>query len=336
MESFEKAFSDKLSNKNVLITGGAGFIGSHLVDALLKLGNRVVVLDNFNSYYDPNIKRQNVVEHLKQRQYTLIDGDLRDKAKISEAFSHGPFDSVVHLAGAAGVRPSIEQPGFYMDVNVNGTQLLLDQSIAKDTGRFVFGSSSSLYGERSEGEFLETDRVDRPLSPYAASKAAGELQCYAAYHTRGLPVVSLRFFTVYGPRQRPDLAVHKFCRLIDAGKPLEVYGDGRSKRDYTYIDDTVSGIMSSMIYDLPGYDIINLGCGRPIELIEMIHIIEKALGKSAKLTHKEFHTADMPYTYASIAKAQKVLGYQPRTAFEDGVKRFVEWYRSSSAITAHS
>ncbi|PWT94723.1 MAG: epimerase [Candidatus Melainabacteria bacterium] len=329
-----KSSAEALVGKNILVTGGAGFIGSHLVDALLKSGNHVTVLDNFNDYYESSIKRQNILNHLKYSTYRLIEGDVRDKAKVAEAFSHGPFVAVVHLAALAGVRQSIERPAAYMDVNINGTQLLIDESLRNAAGRLVFGSSSSVYGERSKGQFLETDKVDRPLSPYAASKAAGELLCHAAHHTRGLPVVCLRFFTVYGPRQRPDLAIHKFCRLIEANKPLEVYGDGHSKRDYTYVDDTVSGIITSITYDLPGYDVINLGCSRTVELLEMIRILEKALGKSAKLIHKEFRSEDMPYTYANIDRARQVLGYDPGTAFETGIQRFVEWYQQSSPLTA--
>jgi UDP-glucuronate 4-epimerase len=336
MSESRKSSLEALSGKTILVTGGAGFIGSHLVDALLKGGSRVIVLDNFNEYYQPSIKRQNILNHLKHSQYALVEGDIRDKTKVAEAFSQGPIDAVVHLAGMAGVRPSIEQPGLYLDVNMNGTQLLLDQSIRNATGRFVFGSSSSVYGNRSKGQFLETDKVDRPLSPYAATKAAGELLCHTAYHNAGLPVVCLRFFTVYGPRQRPDLAIHKFCRLIEADKPLEVYGDGHSKRDYTYVDDTIDGIIASITYDLPGYDVINLGCSRTVELLEMIHLLEKALGKSAKLIHKEFHAEDMLYTYANIDRAKQVLGYDPAMAIEDGIKRFVEWYRQSPRLTARA
>jgi len=330
MSPFES--SPTRSKQGILITGGAGFIGSHLVDFLLARGDRIVVLDDFNSFYDPAIKRQNVLAHLKHATYTLVEGDLRDPIKVSESFSHGPFDAVIHLAAMAGVRPSLEQPAYYMDVNVNGTQVLLDHIISNKVNRFVFGSSSSVYGNRSSEEFLESDRVDEPLSPYAASKAAGELLCYAAHHTHNLPIVCLRFFTVFGPRQRPDLAIHKFCRLIDQNKPIEVFGDGHSKRDYTYVDDIISGIIASLNYDLPGYDIINLGRSDPIELIEMIHILESALGKSAKLIHKEMQIGDMPYTYASIAKAKQVLNYTPKTSFQNGIKQFVDWYKQTSLV----
>ena len=322
------------TNKTYLVTGGAGFIGSHLVDALLRSGSRVVVLDNFNSFYNPEVKRLNVSEHLKQASYTLVEGDLLDKEKVSKVFSYGPFDAVVHLAAMAGVRPSLAQPSLYADVNVSGTQMILDHAIRTKSGRFIFGSSSSVYGHRSGEEFLETDRVDRPLSPYAATKLAGEMLCHAAHHTQNLQVVCLRFFTVYGPRQRPDLAIHKFCRLIDENQPIEIYGDGHSKRDYTYVDDIIFGIIASLDYNLSGYDIINLGHSEPVELLEMIRTIEQALGKTAKRVHKELQIGDMPYTYAGIAKAQKLLKYKPRTSFQSGIERFVQWYKQSSKVTS--
>jgi UDP-glucuronate 4-epimerase len=314
-------------NSRILVTGGAGFIGSHLVDQLLGESHKVVVLDNFNTFYDPQWKRQNVQEHLKHPSYTLVEGDLRDRSKVSEALGCGPFDAIVHLAALAGVRPSLEQPAYYMDVNVNGTQVLLEEVVRQGTGRFIFGSSSSIYGNRSGEQFVETDKVDQPLSPYAASKAAGELLCYTAHYNHKLPVVALRFFTVFGPRQRPDLAIRKFCQLIDQGKSIEVFGDGHSKRDYTFVDDIVSGIISSLTYDLPGYDLINLGRSEPVELHEMISLLESLLGKKAKLVHKEVQMGDMPYTYANIAHARDVLNYQPRTSFADGIKRFVDWYK---------
>jgi len=216
------------------------------------------------------------------------------------------------------------------------SQILLEQALLSHPARFIFGSSSSVYGNRLGEEFLETDRVDQPLSPYAASKAAGELLCYSAHSTHNLPVVCLRFFTVYGPRQRPDLAIHKFCRLIDEGKPIEVYGDGHSKRDYTYIDDIVGGIISSLSYDSPGFDIINLGESEPLELIEMIRTLELELGKTAKQIRREFQTGDMPYTYAGIAKARKLLNYQPKTSFEQGIKCFVSWFKEQRSIVSSS
>ncbi|MBI4532762.1 MAG: SDR family NAD(P)-dependent oxidoreductase [Candidatus Melainabacteria bacterium] len=320
------------TTRKVLVTGGAGFIGSHLVDRLLCQGDTTVVLDNFNAFYPSQVKRRNIQEHLKHSRYMLVEGDLRNQHDLEKVFAHGPFDVVVHLAAMAGVRPSMQQPALYMDVNVTGTQNLIDNLLANgNQSRLVFGSSSSVYGERSGETFLETDLVDRPLSPYAASKAAGELLCYSAHHTRGLSVVCLRFFTVFGPRQRPDLAIHKFCQLIDQSKPIDVFGDGTSKRDYTFIDDIVSGIQQAMKYNLPGYDIINLGRSQPIVLMDMIHCLEQALGKQSKLVYKPFAVGDMPYTYASIEKAQKVLGYNPTISFETGVQQFVSWYLNEKA-----
>jgi UDP-glucuronate 4-epimerase len=326
------SFAKSNAPQTALVTGGAGFIGSHLVDALLKLGHRVVTFDNFNSYYDPSVKRQNIAKHLANPNYTLVEGDLRDKAKVTEAFAYGPFNYVVHLAAMAGVRPSLEQPAYYMDVNINGTQILIDQILSHGKPRLVFGSSSSVYGKRSGEQFLETDRVDQPLSPYAASKAAGELLCYTAHHTNNLQAVCLRFFTVFGPRQRPDLAIHKFSRLIDQNKPIEVYGDGYSKRDYTYVGDIVSGIISSINYDLPGYDIINLGRSEPVQLLHLIKSLESAMSQKANLIYREPQMGDVPYTYANIDKARKVLNYNPSTSFEDGIKSFVHWHNEQREL----
>ncbi len=266
--------------RKILVTGAAGFIGSHLVDALLANGDFVVNLDNFNNFYDPKIKRDNIQEHLPNKNYKLIEGDLRDRSVLEETFSCGPFEVVVHLAAMAGVRPSIESPAYYTDVNVRGTQLLIDAAVKANAKRFVFASSSSVYGGRSGEEFLETDRVDRPLSPYAATKVAGEQLCYVAHHTAGLPVICLRFFNSFGPRQRPDLALPKFYRLIESSEPIEVYGDGSTKRDYTFVKDTVYGITQSMIVDFSGYEIINLGRSEPVNIIDMIRTIELVTGKN--------------------------------------------------------
>lgn len=315
------------AQRNVLVTGGAGFIGSHLVERLFQRGDRIVVLDSFNDFYDPSIKRSNVKEHLKNPNYTLIEGDLRSDEDMDRVFAECNYDVVVHLAAMAGVRPSMEKPALYMDINLVGTQKLIDRILKQEKpARLVFGSSSSVYGEREGESFSEDDRVDNPLSPYAASKKAGELICYAAHHTRGLQVINLRFFTVFGPRQRPDLAIHKFAKLIDSGKPIDVFGDGTSKRDYTYVADIVSGITASMEVPFSGYEILNLGRSEPVVLMDMIQLIEKYLGKKAKLVHKEFQTGDMPYTYANTDRARKLLGYEPTFSFEEGIKNFVEWF----------
>lgn len=315
--------------RNVLVTGGAGFIGSHLVERLLERGDKVFVLDNFNSFYDPSIKRSNVKSHLQRSGYSLFEGDLRSDADLDAVFRSAQFDVVVHLAAMAGVRPSMQDPALYMDVNLLGTQKLIDRILGqKGPPRLVFGSSSSVYGERSGESFSEDDRVDTPLSPYAASKAAGELLCYAAHHTRGLQALNLRFFTVFGPRQRPDLAIHKFCKLIDSGKPIEVFGDGSSKRDYTYVADIVSGIERAMEVPFSGWEILNLGRSEPVVLMDMIRLIEKYLGKKAVIEHRPFQTGDMPYTYANIERAAKLLDYEPSYSFEQGIKNFVEWFVS--------
>lgn len=316
------------SSRNVLVTGGAGFIGSHLVESLLKNGGKIVVLDNFNKFYDPSIKRRNIAAFESNANCKILEGDIRDDAILDDAFSNGPFDCVVHLAAMAGVRPSLEQPALYMDVNVNGTQKIIDRVLPNaDRTRLVFGSSSSVYGARSGESFRETDRVDLPISPYAASKAANELQCYASHHSSGLKVVCLRFFTVFGPRQRPDLAIHKFSNLIHDGKPIEVYGDGKSKRDYTFVADIVRGIESAMEYPLEaGFDVINLGRSDPVELMDMIRLLEKHLGVSAKMEMKAMQVGDVPYTYANIDKARSRLGYEPTTSFEDGIEKFVAWF----------
>lgn len=313
----------------ILVTGGAGFIGSHLVDSLLAQGKQVFVLDSFNNYYAEAIKRANIKEHLQNPNYKLIEGDLRSDSDMDLVFKSCQFDSVVHLAGMAGVRPSMDNPGLYMDINIQGTQKLIDKILEQEKPpRLVFGSSSSVYGERGGESFKEDDRVDRPLSPYGASKAAGELICHAAHHTRGLEVMALRFFTVFGPRQRPDLAIHKFCKLIESAMPIQVFGDGKSKRDYTYVKDIVSGIERAMHAPFSGFEIVNLGRSEPVVLIDMIGMIEKHLGKKAHIEYTEFQTGDMPYTYANIDKAKALLGYQPGFDFEEGIKNFTQWFQA--------
>ena len=315
------------SKRKILVTGGAGFIGSHLVDSLLAKGNRVVVLDNFNDFYNVESKRRNIANHLLQPDYFLLEGDLRSDVDLDRVFEYGPFDVVVHLAAMAGVRPSLLHPDLYMDVNVLGTQKLLNRLIkSSPSTRLVFGSSSSVYGNRSQKCFSESDLIDQPLSPYAASKVAGETIAYACHHTTELPIVCLRFFTVFGPRQRPDLAIHKFCRLIDEGVPIDVYGDGTSKRDYTYVGDIVSGIEKAMVYDLPGFDIINLGRSEPVYLTDMINCLQTALNEKAIIQYKPLQIGDMPFTYANIEKAKRVLSYAPQTSFATGINNFVAWY----------
>lgn len=313
---------------SILVTGGAGFIGSHLVDRLLKEGKKVTVIDNFNPFYSPDTKRENVAAHLSNPAYELVEGDLRNADDIRRAFAKGPFDVVVHLAAMAGVLPSLQNPSLYIDVNVLGTQRVLDEITAQEKLPYlVFCSSSSVYGERSTEKFSETDLTDRPMSPYAASKIAAEVACFAAHRTRGLNVICVRPFTVFGPRQRPDLAIHKFCQRIEQGEPIELYGDGSTKRDYTYVLDIVAGIASAIEIQPPGFEIVNLGRSSPVTLLEMIEAIEKALGKTATVIKKPMQNGDVPYTYADIDKARRLLNYAPATTFEAGVQEFVNWFR---------
>ena len=317
----------------VLITGGAGFIGSHLSERLVDAGLDVTVVDNFDDYYPVDVKRQNIAKFLKASNFRLIEGDVRDDNLWKKAFEGDSYDVVVHLAALAGVRPSIERPAAYMDVNIRGLQKLVDQLIKSPSTRLVFASSSSVYGNReNDASFVETDRVDTPYSPYAASKAAGELLCHAAHECYDLEISCLRFFTVYGPRQRPDLAINKFCQLIEAGKPIEVYGDGSTRRDYTYVADTVSGIVSAMTYNCPGFDIINLGRGEPVSLNKLIECVENSLGKKAQRIHKPEQTGDVSFTHADISKATKVLNYRPQTSIEDGIASFVDWYKQQTRV----
>ncbi|MBZ0186342.1 MAG: GDP-mannose 4,6-dehydratase, partial [Candidatus Obscuribacterales bacterium] len=308
----------------ILVTGGAGFIGSHMVERLLAGGNKITVIDNFNDFYDPTIKGNNLKAALEHENFELVQGDIRNGADIKRVFESGPFDKIVHLAAMAGVRPSIENPALYMDVNVLGTQNLLDASLAQSKlPLFVFASSSSVYGERQGDSFKESDRTDRPISPYAASKMSGEMICHAAHKNNRLDVVGLRFFTVFGPRQRPDLAIYKFCRLIDEGEPIEVYGDGSTRRDYTYIKDIVDGVVKAMNLKKPGFEIINLGRSEPVILSDMISAIETSLGKKAKIISKPMQKGDVPNTFACIEKAEALLGYRPRTGLREGIDAFV-------------
>lgn len=316
------------ATNSVLVTGGAGFIGSHLVDRLLREGKKVTVIDNFTPFYSPETKRANIAAHLSNPSYELVEGDMRSPDDIRRAFARGPFDVVVHFAAMAGVLPSLQDPSLYMEVNVLGTQRLLDEVTSQTTLPYmVFVSSSSVYGERSTEKFSETDLTDRPLSPYAASKIAGEAACFAAYKTRGLQVICVRPFTVFGPRQRPDLAIHKFCHRIENGETIELYGDGSTKRDYTFVLDLVAGISSAIEIQPPGFEVVNLGRSNPVTLHEMIETIESALGKSAKIINKPMQNGDVPYTYADIDKARRLLNYEPTTSFETGIIEFVNWYR---------
>ena len=317
--------------QNILITGGAGFIGSHLVDHLLTQGGwRVTVVDDFNDFYDPSIKRKNVKTRLSNANFQLKEADIRDRQALRRAFGETKFDCIVHLAARAGVRPSLTQPHLYLETNVNGTMNLLELARSSGTNQFIFGSSSSVYGINNKVPFSEDDPIFNPISPYAATKAAAELICHSYAHLYGLRIVCLRFFTVYGARQRPDLAIHKFAKLIAAGKPIPVFGDGTTRRDYTYIDDIIAGVRAAIDYDQTNYEIINLGESRTVELRELISIIENALGERAEIDWQPVQPGDVPQTFADITKARRLLGYNPQTQIEEGIKRFVEWFRDGT------
>ena len=312
----------------VLVTGAAGFIGSHLCERLLGEGRHVVGVDNFDDFYDPQIKRRNIADCLENENFELVEADIRDRAAMGESVGSG-IDVIVHLAARAGVRPSIAQPLLYADVNVNGTTVLLEAAKEQRIGKFIFASSSSVYGNNEKVPFSEDDNVDFPISPYAATKKAGELICHTYQHLYGMSVTCLRFFTVYGPRQRPDLAIHKFARLIEQGKPISIYGDGTMSRDFTYIDDIIDGTVAA-IEKCDGFHIYNLGESRPITVNDLVAEIEKALGKEAIKEYVPPQPGDVERTYADVSKAAKELGYKPATIIDKGLAEFVDWLRESA------
>ncbi|GBD93617.1 UDP-glucose 4-epimerase [bacterium BMS3Abin05] len=310
----------------VLVTGGAGFIGSHLSEKLLRRGDFVVVVDNFNDYYDPGIKEKNVIKAKDYSNYSLHKIDILDFDALKSVFDAFRFDAIIHLAARAGVRPSLKNPLLYQDVNIKGTMNLLELTRDYRIPKFIFASSSSVYGSNKKVPFSEHDNVDYPVSPYAATKKAAELLGFTYYHLYGFTFTAIRFFTVYGPRQRPDMAIHKFTALIDEGEAIPVFGDGQSKRDYTYIDDILDGVLKA-VEKSEGYNIYNLGDSRTIGLLEMIHTIETHLGKKAKIKWLPFQPGDVPITYADISKARTELGYEPVVLFTEGVKKFMDWYK---------
>ncbi|GBE15753.1 UDP-glucose 4-epimerase [bacterium BMS3Abin14] len=317
--------SGRIAPGKVLVTGGAGFIGSHLCERLLELGCEVVCLDNFNDFYDPAIKRHNIAGLLANPGFSLHEGDIRDVTLVNTLFEGERPEAVAHLAAMAGVRPSIEEPVLYYDVNVTGTAVVLEAARKQGASNFIFGSSSSVYGSQEKTPFSEKDPVSRPISPYAASKAAGELLCHTCHHLFGMPITCLRFFTVYGPRQRPEMAIHLFAKLIRDGKAVTVYGDGHSRRDYTFVEDIIDGIVRSL--ERPhGYEIFNLGESRTVELLELIGLIEKGVGRKAILRMLPVQPGDVPVTFADIDHARSSLGYNPSTPIEEGIERFIEWF----------
>ena len=309
-----------------MLTGGAGFIGSHYCEKLLQDGHEVVILDNFNDYYDPKIKRRNLDEVRRVGEFTLIEGDLTDAELLETIFSRHRFDAMVHLAARAGVRPSLKQPLLYERVNVQGTIQLLDHARMQGIERIVIASSSSVYGENEKVPFSEADPVDNPISPYAATKKACELIAFTYHHLYQMNITCLRFFTVYGPRQRPDMAIHKFTRLIDAGEPIPVFGDGSSRRDYTYISDIIDGVQKSLDH-CRGYHIYNLGESRTITLSELIALIEEKLGKKAVIDRRPTQPGDVPITYADISRAREEIGYAPQVNMAEGITEFVGWFK---------
>lgn len=315
--------------KNILVTGGAGFIGSHLVDRLLSEGDwRVTVVDDFNDFYAPEIKRENVRGHQQSPSYRLHEADIRDRLRLEEIFKEEEkFDCIVHLAARAGVRPSLAEPMLYAETNINGTINLLELAREHGVKQFVFGSSSSVYGINAKVPFSEDDPIRQPISPYAATKAAGELVCHTYSHLYGIRCVCLRFFTVYGARQRPDLAIHKFAKLIDSGQPIPVFGDGTTRRDYTYIDDIIAGVRAAIDYQQSDYEVFNLGESQTVELNELIALLEKELDRHAVIDRQPMQPGDVPQTFSDVTKARRELGYDPQTKIEDGIRRFVQWFR---------
>ena len=310
--------------QSLLVTGGAGFIGSHLVEKLVADGHEVTVLDNFNDFYDPDIKRSNIAAVLDS--ITLVEGDITDRALVDHVCEQGKFDTIVHLAARAGVRPSIDDPEAYITTNINGTYYLLDAARRNGTKRFLFSSSSSVYGLNKKMPFSEEDRIDQTISPYAATKLAGEQLCSNFANLYGIRTVCLRFFTVYGPRQRPDLAISKFTRLIADDQPIERYGDRSTARDYTYVEDIVQGVMGALQYDQKMFDIFNLGGSETVTLNELIEAVETALDKKATINQQPEQPGDVPKTWADVSKAKRLLGYNPDTPIREGVPKYVDWY----------
>jgi UDP-glucuronate 4-epimerase len=316
--------------KHILVTGGAGFIGSHLTRRLLGRGDQVTVLDDFNDFYDPARKRANIEPFLDNSAYKLVEGDIRDETLVDELFRDSGFDGVVHLAARAGVRPSLQEPILYEDTNCIGTLRLLEAARAHGPEIFIFGSSSSVYGINKKVPFSEADEVNQPISPYATTKRAGELLCYNYSHLYGLRTACLRFFTVYGPAQRPEMAIHKFTDILARGETIPLFGDGGSRRDYTYIDDIIDGVVATL--DLaPDFEILNLGGAETTALSDLVQWLADELGVEPKIEVLPDQPGDVPITYADVTKAKALVGYSPKVPIREGLKRFVEWYRDQPA-----
>jgi UDP-glucuronate 4-epimerase len=318
---------------HVLVTGGAGFIGSHLVDSLLADRWDVTVIDDFNDAYAPLVKRTNIARHFDYRGYHLIEADIRSPVDWVDR-ANGDYDVVVHLAARAGVRASIAQPQLYEHVNVGGTRCVLDFALSRGVGQFVFASSSSVYGVNPNTPWRESDTDLQPISPYATTKVAAECLGRAAASSSDMRFLALRFFTVYGPRQRPDLAIHTFAHKILAGDPIPMFGDGTSMRDYTYVDDIIRGVRSAMAYRASATATFNLGNDRPVSLLHLVGALESVLGRRAKLEYRPMPPGDVPSTWAAIDRARQGLGYEPRIALEEGLGRFAEWLLARGARAA--
>jgi len=312
----------------ILVTGGAGFIGSHLVEKLIDMEHEIIVIDNFDSFYDIRIKERNLSKVKKHDTFHLYRNDILDTPALHKIFSEHDINMVIHLAAKAGVRPSIEDPVGYYKTNVEGTLNLLEECRRKGIQKFIFASSSSVYGNNKKVPFSEKDNVDYPISPYAATKKAGELLCHNYHHLYNIHIFCLRFFTVYGPRQRPDLAIHKFFDLISRNQPLPIFGDGSTSRDYTYIDDVLDGILKA-IERVKGYEIINLGESKNSKLNDLIETIEKVVGKGVRKKYLDMQPGDVLQTYADISKAREILDFNPTTDLETGLRKFHEWFRSN-------
>ena len=312
----------------ILITGGAGFIGSSLADRLLENDSEILCLDNFNNFYNPLIKENNIGHNLGNKNFTLIRGNILDKRFLEGIFSDNNIDIVIHLAAMAGVRPSIDNPLLYEKVNIEGTINLLECMKKYKVRKMLFASSSSVYGGNKKVPFSESDNVDMPVSPYAATKKSGELLCYNYHHLYNFDIYCLRFFTVYGPRQRPEMAIHKFTRQIYSGQKITVFGDGSSSRDYTYIDDITDGLIKC-IDRVKGYEIINLGNSNPIKLIELVKLIQVISGRKSEIITEDMKPGDVFITFADIEKAKKIIGFRPHTSIEDGIKKFISWYEKN-------
>lgn len=313
----------------ILVTGFAGFIGSHLTEKLLGDGHTVVGIDDFNDFYDIKIKERNISGFKNNKNFYLNKADIRNKETINEIFASHKPETVIHLAARAGVRPSVKDPILYEEVNVLGTLNLLEAAKNTSCKKFIFGSSSSIYGECKNIPFKESELDLKPISPYGVTKLTGERHCFTYHHLYKLPIICLRFFTVYGPRQRPDLAIYKFTKLIEENKQIPVFGDGQYKRDFTYITEIIDGIIGSIKYNKTSFEIFNLGESHTTSVIDLVKLIEDALGKKATIDWQPAQPGDVPLTYADVSKAERLLDYKPKTKPEEGIKKFVEWYRSN-------